>query len=78
MKTSASPCVEGVKPVGTDLINWYVSQVHKTTLRDGETTRAFIQVLTMTHPPQTLLRPGIVLRVVRNRLTPRQPKEKFL
>jgi 2-polyprenyl-6-methoxyphenol hydroxylase-like FAD-dependent oxidoreductase len=66
------PGVEGPKPVGTDLINRYVAQVHKTTVRDRETTRALFQVLTLTHSPKRLLSPGIVLRVVRNRLALRQ------
>jgi len=60
------PGVEGDKPLGTELINWYVSRVHHTTLRDFETTRAFIQVMTMTHPPQTLFRPNILLRVAKH------------
>jgi len=54
------PGVEGPKPLGTDLINRYISQVHKSTLHDREATRAFFQVMTLTHSPKTLFRPSIV------------------
>lgn len=58
--------VEGPKPVGTDLINRYISQIHKTC--DREITRTLLQVMTLTHPPKTLLDPRVILRVVWNRI----------
>lgn len=61
------PGVEGIKPVGTDLINWYVANLQKTTLHDRETSRTFFQVVTMTHSPKKLFSPGVVLRVIKNR-----------
>ncbi|MCI0487240.1 MAG: hypothetical protein L0229_11645 [Blastocatellia bacterium] len=67
------PDVEGVKPAGTDLINWYVSKVHKGALHDREIARAFFQVMNMTHPPATIFRPGIALRIIKNSLAYRKP-----
>ncbi len=64
--------VEGPRPPGTGLINRYVTEVHKATLHDPEMTRAFMQVITMTHPPKTLFRPKVVLKVIKNRLLPRR------
>lgn len=60
------PEVEGPKPAGTDLMNWYASQLHKATFRDREVARAFFQVVTLTHAPQSLLNPTIVLRVMQD------------
>jgi 2-polyprenyl-6-methoxyphenol hydroxylase-like FAD-dependent oxidoreductase len=68
------PGVAGPKPAGTDMINRYVSQLHKSTASDRETTRAFLQVMTLTHSPKTLFSPRIVLRVAKNRLASRQRK----
>lgn len=72
------PGVEGPKPMGTDLINRYVSQVHKTTMYDRETTRAFFQVMTLTHSPKILFSPAIVLRIVRDRFAPRRPNKRAM
>ena len=68
------PEVEGVKPVGTDLINWYMVNLKKATLHDPGVSRAFFQVITMTHSPKSLLSPKIVLRVVKDRLIFRHSK----
>lgn len=62
------PEVEGAKPIGTDLINWYVGHLHQTALRDPEALRALLQVMTMTHSPKTLFKPSILLRVVKDHL----------
>ncbi len=65
------PEVQGVKAPGTDLINRYVSAVHKVTHYDQAATRAFFQVMTLTHSPGILFRPGMVFKVLKNRVTPR-------
>ncbi|HEU4389396.1 MAG TPA: FAD-dependent monooxygenase [Blastocatellia bacterium] len=66
--------VEGVKPRLTDTINRYIAQVHRTTHDDATAARAFIKVLTLTHPPTTLFNPRVVLQVVRKRLLRPQAK----
>jgi hypothetical protein len=40
---------------------------------DADLATAFIRVAGLVDPPQTLLRPGIVLRVLRNGLGPAPP-----
>ncbi|HEV8482215.1 MAG TPA: hypothetical protein VGV87_01545 [Blastocatellia bacterium] len=65
------PQVEGPRPVGTDLINWYLGKVHRATLRDKEISRLFFRIMTMTHPPAEIFKPGALLRVLRDGL--RQP-----
>lgn len=62
------PGVKGSKPPATDLINHYVSHVHRTTFYDRESTQTFFQVMNMTHAPTALFSPRIMWRVIRNRL----------
>lgn len=57
--------VAGARPVGIELVNWYVAQAHRAATRDGAVNRAFLQVMNMLEPPTLLFRPGIVLRVLR-------------
>src|SRR5262249_54278095 len=58
------PWVEGTRPLGTRFINWYVGRVHQASTRHPEVYRAFLKVLTMTHPPTTLFDPRVILRVL--------------
>lgn len=59
---------EGKKPVGTDLINAYVTKVHQATHHDTEVYRAFLNVMNLMAPPTSLFQPKILWRVVwRNR-----------
>ncbi|MGK7905645.1 MAG: FAD-dependent oxidoreductase [Synechococcus sp.] len=60
------PTVKGPKPLGSNWIEPYIVEVHKTTLQDCQTTHALFQVLTLTHSPQILFHPKIMLRVARN------------
>lgn len=60
--------VSGRKPLGTDVINWYVSSVHRATHRDRQVTEAFIKVLMSVEAPTTLFHPRIALRVSRSAL----------
>lgn len=57
------PGVTGPKPFGTNLINRYISQLHRTTVWDAQSTRAFFAVLTLTQAPLTLCHPQILWRV---------------
>jgi 2-polyprenyl-6-methoxyphenol hydroxylase-like FAD-dependent oxidoreductase len=65
------PQVEGPRPSGTNLINWYLEQVHRATLRDREISRVFFNIMTMTHSPSEIFKPAAMVRVLRGRL--RQP-----
>jgi 2-polyprenyl-6-methoxyphenol hydroxylase-like FAD-dependent oxidoreductase len=58
------PGVTGPKPPGTDLVNVYVARLHRSTLHDAVTTRAFYEVMHMVRPPAALFAPGIVGRVL--------------
>jgi len=59
---------EGPKPRGTAFFNWYLGRLLRGAHADGVLTDAFVRVLMMERPPSTLLRPGILRRV----LTPRR------
>ena len=63
------PQVQGSRPAGTDLINWYLAKVHRATCRDEEISRQFFKVMTMTDPPATIFKPASLLRVLRDGLT---------
>jgi hypothetical protein len=58
--------VQGSKPAGTKWINRYLSQLHRSTLHDRDTTRAFFQVMMMTHSPKTLFQPKILFKVFKS------------
>ena len=55
---------EGPKPFGTDLFNRYVARLSRKAHADGVLTEAFARVFRLERPPTSLLRPGIVLRVL--------------
>ena len=54
----------GPKPRGTDLFNRYLSRLFRRAHRDGALTEAFYRVLTLERPPRSLLRPGVLRRVL--------------
>ncbi|WP_338847020.1 FAD-dependent monooxygenase [Massilia sp. W12] len=58
----------GRKLPGTDLINRYVSAVHRLNGKDETSLRALCEVMTLMRPPSALFAPGIVARVVRDKL----------
>jgi 2-polyprenyl-6-methoxyphenol hydroxylase-like FAD-dependent oxidoreductase len=55
----------GPKPRGTDLFDRYLSRLVERAHADGVLADAFARVVTMQKPPTSLLRPGIVWRVLR-------------
>jgi 2-polyprenyl-6-methoxyphenol hydroxylase-like FAD-dependent oxidoreductase len=59
------PEAEGTKEPGTDLINAYLARVHKATHRDPVVYRAFSRVLNLQDAPTSLMKPGILFRVLR-------------
>ena len=62
------PQVEGVRPPGIKLINWYGARLQLATQRDPEVYRAFLYVMNLMRPPTSLFHPRIVGRVLWNNL----------
>lgn len=72
------PETEGEKAPGTDLVNAYVTGVHRATHRDPVVCLAFLKVVNLMQPPTSLFRPGIVLRVLRSNKTDRRRTARSL
>jgi 2-polyprenyl-6-methoxyphenol hydroxylase-like FAD-dependent oxidoreductase len=66
----AFPGVTGVKPAGTDTINWYLSQVHRAASIDRVVCRAFFDVANLLKPAPTLFAPRVLGRVMASVLRP--------
>ena len=62
------PQVEGVRPPGIKLINWYGAKLQLATQRDPEVYRAFLYVMNLMRPPASLFHPRVVGRVFWNNL----------
>ncbi|MEU0572466.1 FAD-binding monooxygenase [Nonomuraea sp. NPDC005983] len=60
------PQVEGPRPLKVRIGNAYVAKVHAAATRDPEVTRAFMRVAGMVEAPTALMRPSMMLRVLRN------------
>ncbi|GAA0400182.1 FAD-binding monooxygenase [Microbispora corallina] len=58
--------VEGRRTPKVRLINAYVSRLQRAAVHDSALGNAFIRVAGLIDPPQALLRPGTVLRVLRH------------
>lgn len=54
----------GPKPRGTDLFNRYLSRLFHKAHQNGTLTEDFYRVLTLEQPPTSLLRPGVMRRVL--------------
>lgn len=65
------PEVEGTRPAGTSLINWYVGKLHRAVIHDPVVYLAFLKVMNLIHPPTTLFNPRIAFRVLKANLTGR-------
>ncbi|MBW7883725.1 MAG: FAD-dependent monooxygenase [Caldilineaceae bacterium] len=64
------PETEGKKAMGTDLINAYVTKVHRATQHDPVVYQEFLKVMNLIQPPASLFHPRIVGRVLRPRRIP--------
>jgi 2-polyprenyl-6-methoxyphenol hydroxylase-like FAD-dependent oxidoreductase len=58
------PETTGPKPAATNLINKYISLVHKATLKDKIVCEAFLKVMSLLKSPASLFHPKIVWRVM--------------
>jgi len=61
----AFPEVQGPRPAPLRLINRYLSRLHAAAEHDPVLSEAFIRVVNLIAPPQSLLRPGLAVRVLR-------------
>jgi 2-polyprenyl-6-methoxyphenol hydroxylase-like FAD-dependent oxidoreductase len=55
----------GPKPLGTGLMGWYLSRLTRKAHTDGELAERFFRVVMMERPPASLVRPGVLWRVLR-------------
>jgi hypothetical protein len=70
------PQVEGPRPPGTELVNWYLTKVQHATQRDRYISTRFFEVMTMTQPPRTLFSPSTLIRVFKDSLKPSTRPDK--
>jgi 2-polyprenyl-6-methoxyphenol hydroxylase-like FAD-dependent oxidoreductase len=73
----AFPGVPGRRTLQTRLLSAYLARLHAAAGHDDRLTTAFIRVSGLVAPPQSLLHPGVVLRVLRKggRSTPARSPE---
>jgi 2-polyprenyl-6-methoxyphenol hydroxylase-like FAD-dependent oxidoreductase len=64
------PGVQGRRTVKVRLGNAYIARLHAAAAHDARLAAAFVRVAGLIEPPGSLLRPGIVLRVLRGRRAP--------
>lgn len=62
------PEAEGKRTRSMRFINWYLSRLHVAARSDPVVARAFNRVGSLQAPPASVMRPGIVLRVLRGNL----------
>ena len=62
----AFPGVPGRKTVKIRLLSCYLARLHAAAADDARLATAFIRVSGLVAPPQSLLHPSVVLRVLRN------------
>jgi hypothetical protein len=58
------PGVQGRRTLKSRLVNGYIARLHAAAAHDAHLATAFIRVAGLVAPPQTLLRPGVALRVL--------------
>jgi hypothetical protein len=59
------PEAEGQRTASIRFINAYMERLHRATHRDPVVAKSFNDVASLLAPPQSLMRPGIVWRVLR-------------
>lgn len=62
----AFPEVPGKRSVRTRVMNAYMGRLQRAAAHDGTITRTFMRVAGLVDPPQALMSPGMVYRVLRN------------
>jgi 2-polyprenyl-6-methoxyphenol hydroxylase-like FAD-dependent oxidoreductase len=64
------PGVPGRRTLKVRLVSAYLTRLHAAAAHDAHLATTFVRVAGLVAPPQSLLRPGIVVRVLRNGLGP--------
>jgi 2-polyprenyl-6-methoxyphenol hydroxylase-like FAD-dependent oxidoreductase len=67
------PGVQGRRTLKSRLVNGYIARLHAAAAHDAHLATAFVRVAGLVAPPQSLLRPGIALRVLRGGRIRRRP-----
>lgn len=62
------PQVVGPRSAKVRFINWYIGKLHAAARYDSKLATAFLEVANLEAPPARLLRPAIVMRVIRGNL----------
>ena len=62
------PEVQGRRPAIWALQNSYAEAIHRTSHRDTVVYHAFLEVMNLIRPPQSLLRPAILWRIIRQKI----------
>jgi 2-polyprenyl-6-methoxyphenol hydroxylase-like FAD-dependent oxidoreductase len=60
------PEVEGERTLKVRVGNAYMAKLHAAATNDGSVTRAFFRVAGLVDPPTALMRPSLIMRVLRN------------
>jgi 2-polyprenyl-6-methoxyphenol hydroxylase-like FAD-dependent oxidoreductase len=66
----AFPGVQGRRTVKVRLVNAYIARLHVAAAHDAHLASAFMRVAGLVAPPESLLRPGVLLGVLRGTLRP--------
>jgi 2-polyprenyl-6-methoxyphenol hydroxylase-like FAD-dependent oxidoreductase len=69
---------EGPRGPMVNFLNWYIAKLHRAAHRDPALALAFHKVSNLVAAPPTLLRPGIVWRVLRGNLAAQPAQRKAL
>lgn len=62
------PEIEGRRSPMVRFTNWYLGKLHHAASQDAAVSITFLKVMNLLEPPDSLLRPGIVWRVLRGNL----------
>jgi 2-polyprenyl-6-methoxyphenol hydroxylase-like FAD-dependent oxidoreductase len=62
------PRVKVTRPAKVRFINWYIGKLYRAAQHDGSLAAAFLRVAHLEVPPETLLAPQVVARVVKGNL----------
>ena len=65
------PETVGPRNAGVKLINWYMSRLHRAAHHDPVAALAFHKVGNLLAPPETVMHPGVIARVLWGNLRPR-------
>jgi 2-polyprenyl-6-methoxyphenol hydroxylase-like FAD-dependent oxidoreductase len=61
------PGVEGNRTLKVKMGNIYISRLHAAATNDAEVTKAFFRVAGLIDPPTALMRPSLIMRVMKNK-----------